>query len=115
MARRKSYSRNRKSSNGRIIALLVLFFLVILVIWQFRNTPGSVEGISQENIDAAILAQSNDNQPQPTDNTQVTNNAPPPAAAQKSIENPIERTVIPPATTPPPETVGQLNPNNQKQ
>ena len=113
MARRKSYSRNRKPSISRYLAILVLLFLVILVIWQFRAAPDPIDDLSQENIEAAIHAQANN--AQPTENTPVTNTNPTTAARPNTLENQPERTVAPPATNTPPETVTQRNPITQNQ
>ena len=59
MAKRKSYSRNRNSNNGRILALLALLALLVVVIWLTRSSPAPQ--IHKDDLDQAILSQSQDN------------------------------------------------------
>jgi len=59
MAKRNPYSRNRNSSNGRILALLILLALLVVIIWLTRST--TAPKINKDDLDRAMLTQSQAN------------------------------------------------------
>ena len=107
MAKRNPYSRNRNSSNGRILALLILLALLVVIIWLTRST--TAPKINKDDLDRAMLTQSQANKelkdstpPSGMTDIQVDPAGLPPPAASESPKTTVESqktTVEPPKLT----------------